>query len=312
MKIIFAGTPDFAVPTLEKLIASEHEIVAVYMQPDRPAGRGRKLTASPVKQLAEQHALAVYQPKTLKDAKAQKQLQKFGADVMIVVAYGLILPQAVIDMFEYGCVNIHPSLLPRWRGAAPIQRTILSGDMKTGVATMLIDAGMDSGPILLLEQVEVKPRETSGQLHDRCAVIGADLLLKTLEGLASGVVVPQPQSEDGLTLAAKVTKAEAKIDWTKSANQLQNEVCGYHPSPISHGVYRGDVIRILEAYALDQSTDRPSGTLLAATKEGVDVATGEGVLRLVRVQLPGGKPLSACEFINREQKHLIAGGQLFG
>ncbi|PHQ81215.1 MAG: methionyl-tRNA formyltransferase [Coxiella sp. (in: Bacteria)] len=301
MKIIFAGTPDFAVPSLECLLKSDHEIIAVYTQPDRPAGRGRKLTASAVKQLALQHDIPVYQPATLRNEDAQAELRALAPEVMAVVAYGLLLPQAVLDIPKLGCVNVHPSLLPRWRGAAPIQRTILAGDKKTAVATMQLDIGMDTGPILLLEEVDVLPLETSSALHDRAAKIGGTLLVKTFDLMAQSAITPTPQSTEGIAHAAKVTKAEAKIDWTKAAIQLQHDVCGYNSWPVAHSTYNEATLRIWEAQQIDMQTSETPGTVIAATKDGIDVATGDGVLRVLRLQLPGGKPLTAAEFMNREQ-----------
>lgn len=310
MKIIFAGTPEFAVPSLKQLINSQHEVVAVYTQPDRPAGRGRQLKASPVKELAEMYSLPVCQPASLKDAAVQQQLRDFNADAMVVVAYGLLLPDPVLAITKHGCINVHPSLLPRWRGAAPLQRCILAGDKKTGVATMQIDSGLDSGPLYLVEETDVLPLETSGQLHDRLAIVGAALLVKTLDLIESDKLKPTPQSEEGLVYAEKLTKAEAALDWHQSARELQQLVCGYNPWPVAHVPYHGDRLRIWEAQAIDQTTTGPAGTVIALSKDGVDIATAKGVLRLLRVQLPGGKPLTAAEFINREQT--LAVGQLLG
>lgn len=300
MKIIFAGTPEFAVPSLQALLGSNHEVVAVYTQPDRPSGRGQKLMPSPVKALALEHKLPVYQPKTLRNTDVQAQLAELEPDVMAVVAYGLLLPQAVLDIPKHGCVNVHPSLLPRWRGAAPIQRTILAGDVDTGVATMQLDLGMDTGPILLLEKTTVEPNETSGQLHDRLAVVGAELLVKTFDLMAQDKIKPQPQAEEGVTHAAKVTKLEAKIDWEISAKQLQHIICGYNPWPVAHTTYFGQVLRIWAAEVIDGQVNEFPGTIVKVGKEGVDVATTKNILRIKRLQLPGGKPLTATEFLNRE------------
>lgn len=313
MNILFAGTPAFAVPSLEALIQSSHRVLAVYTQPDRPAGRGQRLTASPVKTLAMQHGLPLYQPLSLRDEAAQNTLKALAPDVMVVVAYGLLLPQSVLDIPRFGCVNVHPSLLPRWRGAAPIQRTILAGDKQTGVATMQLDVGMDTGPLLLLQKTDVLPLETSGQLHDRLSVIGASLLLKTLEGIEHGTLVATPQSSVGVTHAAKILKSEARLDWHQTALALQHRVCGYHPTPIAYTTYHKQVLRIWEAVCLsEQAIDALPGTVVNASKQGIDVATGCGVLRLLKMQLPGGKPLTAAEFFHKEsrviQRCVLGGG----
>lgn len=305
MKVIFAGTPAFAVPTLEALIDSEHELVAVYTQPDRPSGRGRKLTPSPVKALALTHKLPVYQPVSLKSAETQTQLRALEADVMVVVAYGLLLPKTVLATPRLGCVNIHPSLLPRWRGAAPIQHTILAGDEKTAVTTMLMDAGMDTGPILLQTPVRIQPLENSAQLHDRLAHIGATLLLETLAVLPT--LTPTPQSDQGVTLASKITKADAQLKWSLPAITLQRAVCAYNPWPVAFTDHAHQVLRIWEAEALPSDSLLAPGTVIAASKTGIDIATGEGMLRLHKVQLPGGRQLSAAEYYNKMQSQLVAG-----
>lgn len=309
MKVIFAGTPEFAVPSLAQLLQSRHDVIAVYTQPDRPAGRGRKLTPSPVKQLALQHDLAVFQPPSLRDAAVQEQLQALDADIMVVVAYGLLLPEAVLTATPHGCVNVHPSLLPRWRGAAPLQRTILAGDTHTGVATMKLDAGMDTGPLYFVEETTVKPLETSGELHDRLAVVGAALLVNTLDQIESSALQPTPQRHEGVTHAQKITKAEAALDWQRSALELQHAVCGFNPWPVAHTGYHDQRLRIWQAVVIDASSQQAPGTVIAATKEGIDVVTGDGVLRLLKLQLPGGKPLTAAEFLNREQQFVV--GEVF-
>lgn len=309
MKVIFAGTPEFAVPSLEQLIQSHHQVIAVYTQPDRPAGRGRQLTPPPVKQLALQHNIPVFQPASLRQAQSQQQLLSLQADIMAVVAYGLLLPEPVLTSTIHGCVNVHPSLLPRWRGAAPLQRTILAGDRETAVATMKLDTGMDTGPLYLVEKTAVLPKETSGQLHDRLAVVGAQLLVKTCDLIESENLQPTPQSDVGVTHAAKVTKAEAVIDWSRSAIELEHAVCGYNPWPVAHTGYHQQRLRIWEAEALAMPTTATPGTVLNATKQGIDVATGAGVLRLLKLQLPGGKPLAPAEFLNREQQFVA--GEVF-
>ena len=302
MNILFAGTPVFAVPSLEALIKSQHHVTAVYTQPDRPAGRGQKLTASPVKILAEQYGLPVYQPASLRDPAAQDILKALAPDIMVVVAYGLLLPQAVLDSPRFGCINIHPSLLPRWRGAAPIQRTILAGDQRTGVAIMQLDAGMDTGPILLLQETDVSSAETSGQLHDRLSEMGASLLLEALEGIQKGTLVGVPQSVEGVTHAAKITKAEAQLNWNLSALALQHCVCGYNPVPVSYTTYKNQVLRIWEAECVSESRNAgvSPGFIIEASRNGIKVGTGKGILSLLKVQLPGGKPITAAEFLNKD------------
>ncbi len=300
MKIIFAGTPEFALPSLQALLDSDHQIIAVYTQPDRPSGRGQKLVSSPVKLLAEQHKIPVYQPKSLRDVSVQQQLAALKPDVMAVVAYGLLLPKAVLNIPKHGCVNVHPSILPRWRGAAPLQRTILAGDKETAVATMQLDVGMDTGPILMLEKTAVKPNETSGQLHDRLAIVGGALLVKTFDLMVQGKLDPTPQSTEGVLHAAKVTKKEAKIDWEQPATRIHNLICGYNPWPVAHTLYFRQVLRIWEAEVINEKIDAFPGVIIQATKAGIDVATTKGMLRITRLQLPGGKPLTAAEFLNRE------------
>ncbi|NLG77827.1 MAG: methionyl-tRNA formyltransferase, partial [Xanthomonadaceae bacterium] len=229
--IVFAGTPEFSVPTLKALLDSRHRVAAVYTQPDRPAGRGRQLTASPIKRVALEHGIHVEQPATLKDAAAVARLASFSADLMIVVAYGLLLPQSVLDTPRLGCVNVHASLLPRWRGAAPIQRAILAGDRETGVTIMQMDAGLDTGPMLLQRSTPIAERETSATLHDRLAAIGAEALLDALDSLPQ--IVPQAQPDEGVTYAAKIRKEEARIDWSRSASEIDRMVRAFDPWPVA-------------------------------------------------------------------------------
>ncbi|HEY5810661.1 MAG TPA: methionyl-tRNA formyltransferase [Povalibacter sp.] len=297
LSLIFAGTPEFAVPALEALVASRHRIVAVYTQPDRPAGRGQHLAASAVKQCALRHGLTVEQPVTLRDPAAVERLAQWNADAMIVVAYGLILPAAVLAVPPLGCVNIHGSLLPRWRGAAPIHRALLAGDAQTGVTIMQMDAGLDTGPMLLERATPLTSSDTSASVHDRLAAIGADALMEALDGLIDGSLVARPQPENGATYAAKIRKDEALLDWRKTAHELDRQVRAFNPWPVAETRWNGQQLRIWQAQPLDTEADAAPGSVLADTS-GICVATGEGVLCLTRVQLAGRKAVSAVEFLN--------------
>lgn len=294
--IVFAGTPEFSVPTLKALLDSRHRVAAVYTQPDRPAGRGRQLTASPIKRVALEHGIHVEQPATLKDAAAVARLASFSADLMIVVAYGLLLPQSVLDTPRLGCVNVHASLLPRWRGAAPIQRAILAGDRETGVTIMQMDAGLDTGPMLLQRSTPIAERETSATLHDRLAAIGAEALLDALDSLPQ--IVPQAQPDEGVTYAAKIRKEEARIDWSRSASEIDRMVRAFDPWPVAETRWNGQQLRIWEALPQDTLHTREPGRVVRCTSEGIDVATGAGILTLKRVQLAGRSAMSAAEFLN--------------
>ena len=297
MRIIFAGTPDFSVPVLRALLDSRHEVVAVYAQPDRPAGRGRKLKPGPVKQLAEDSGIPVYQPVSLKDADSQQQLAALRPDLMVVVAYGLLLPQAVLDMPNLGCVNLHASILPRWRGAAPIQRAILAGDSETGVCLMQMEAGLDSGPVLAEVRTPIATDETGGSLHDRLSQLAADLLAEQLDDLAGGHLQPVIQDESQVTYAHKLDKGEASIDWQQDAMAIERRVRAFNPWPVAQAQYEGKSLRIWGARAIDCTGGLP-GAVVAAGKQGIDVACGEGCLRLLEIQLPVGKRLDAAAFLN--------------
>jgi methionyl-tRNA formyltransferase len=300
LNIIFAGTPDFAAVTLAALLKSRHKVIAVYTQPDRPAGRGRKLKASPVKQLALEHNLPVLQPTDLKGANEQQQLADFQPDLMVVAAYGLLLPRAVLDIPRFGCLNIHASLLPRWRGAAPIQRAILAGDTESGITIMQMDEGLDTGDMLLKLTTPISEEDTAQRLHDRLAVLGAEGLLQTLERLPGGLV-PEPQDATLASYAKKLDKQEAAIDWRQPAMQIAHQVNALNPWPVAQTQLDDKVLRIWEAQPLSESPNATPGTVIAESKQGIDIATGMGILRVTRLQLPGGKPLSAADFINSRQ-----------
>lgn len=307
--LIFAGTPEFSVPALQALFASRHRIAAVYTQPDRPAGRGRQLAMSPVKQCALRHGAPVEQPATLRDPIAGERLASWSADLMIVVAYGLLLPAPVLRTPRLGCINIHASLLPRWRGAAPIQRAILAGDTRTGVTIMQMDEGLDTGPMLLERTTELGERETAASLHDRLAMLGADALLEALDSLAAGDLQPRAQPAQGATYASKLRKEEALIDWTRSAVEIDRQVRAFYPWPIAETRWNGQQLRIWETTPIGTRTDAAPGCVLASAAPGIDVATGDGVLRIARLQAPGRKAVSAAEFSNAQRLDRVVLGQ---
>ncbi|MHA6965559.1 methionyl-tRNA formyltransferase [Zobellella denitrificans] len=298
LNIIFAGTPDFAARHLQALLGSEHNVIAVYTQPDRPAGRGKKLTPSPVKVLAEQAVVPVHQPESLRNEQAQAELAALGADIMVVVAYGLILPQAVLDTPRLGCINVHGSLLPRWRGAAPIQRAIWAGDAETGVTIMQMDKGLDTGAMLHKASLPIAPDDTSASLYDKLAAIGPQALLHTLALLATSKAVAEPQDDAQANYADKLSKEEALIDWRQPAAHLERCVRAFNPWPVSYFMLDGHNIKVWQAQALDDASGQPPGTLLRAGKAGIDVATGDGVLRLLSLQPPGKKAMSCQDLLN--------------
>lgn len=298
LRVVFAGTPEFAVPALQALIQSRHTVVAVYTQPDRPAGRGRKLMPSPVKQVALAHSIPVEQPASLKSMEVQHLLEQYQADVMVVAAYGLILPQRVLDIPRYGCLNIHGSLLPRWRGAAPIQRAIEAGDKETGVTIMQMAAGLDTGDMLLKTHCAITSTSTGQSIHDQLAQDGAVALIQVLEQVCTDTLRPEQQNDALATYAHKLTKAEALIDWSQSALEIDRKIRAFDAYPTAYTLYKGEPLRCFNSEVLDLTTQAPAGSVIAESKAGIDIATGQGVVRILRLQMAGGKPLTAADFIN--------------
>ncbi|MCK5001410.1 MAG: methionyl-tRNA formyltransferase [Gammaproteobacteria bacterium] len=312
IRIIYAGTPDFAVAPLEALIAAGYDVVAVYTQPDRPAGRGREPRPSPVKQKAVEHRIPVFQPESLKSEVDQKALRELKPDLMVVTAYGLLLPQAVLDIPRLGCINVHASLLPRWRGAAPIQRAILAGDDKTGITIMQMDKGLDTGDMLAMQKCEIKIDDTGSSLHDRLMAMGAETLLNMLPDFIAGEITPQKQDDALANYASKLSKQEAEIDWSLSATQIHYSVRAFNAWPVAFTHWqkknKQDVLRVWQSEVLSTTSNAVAGTVLNCGKNGIDVATGDGVLRLLQVQLSGKKAMAAADFANAH--HLD--GQMLG
>jgi len=307
MNIVFAGTPDFAVPSLQALLNTPHQVSAVYTQPDRPAGRGRKLTASPVKQLAVSAGIPVYQPENFKSEQAITDLAALQADLLVVIAYGLILPQAVLDLPKLGAINVHGSLLPRWRGAAPIHRAVMAGDTKTGVTIMQMVKKLDAGDMLYKAEIPIQAEDTSSELHDQLAVLGADCLLKVLAQIETGLIQPQPQDEALVTYAHKLEKNEAVLDWALPAVELDRKVRGLNAWPVAQTLFKGEVLRVWRCKVIAADSHLPPGTISCGENE-LDVSTGAGVLRLLEVQLPGGKRIGGRDFLNAHQADNIVLG----
>ncbi|GAB2538519.1 methionyl-tRNA formyltransferase [Rhodanobacter koreensis] len=299
LRLVFAGTPEFSVPCLKACRASGAEVVAVYTQPDRPAGRGRKLTPSPVKQAALAAGLAIEQPESLKSAEAQQRLAAYRPDLLVVVAYGLILPRKVLAIPNLGCWNVHASLLPRWRGAAPIQRAILAGDTESGVDLMQMETGLDTGPVLLQRRTPITDKDTGGTLHDRLSALGADVLAEGLRRtLAGETLAVTPQSDAGVMYAHKLDKAEAKLDFNKPAIELERQVRAFDPWPVAESAIAGESLRIWAAQAIELDHHAAPGSVLAAGRDGIDLACGHGVLRITALQRAGGKRIGALDYLN--------------
>ncbi|WKJ91594.1 methionyl-tRNA formyltransferase [Methylomonas montana] len=307
MNIVFAGTPDFAVPTLQALIDSPHRVSAVYTQPDRPAGRGRKLTASPVKALALSAGIPVYQPENFKNPAALQELAALAPDLLVVVAYGLILPQAVLDIPKQGSINVHGSLLPRWRGAAPIHRAVMAGDAKTGITIMKVVKKLDAGDMLYKVECPISADATSSSLHDQLAIMGAEGLVKVVDQIGQGTLQAEPQDEALVTYAHKLEKQEAILDWQQSAAELDRKVRGLNAWPVAQTLYKGEVLRVWRSEVLAKPADLPPGTI-NCSEQTLDAATGDGVLRLLEVQLPGGKRIAGKDFLNAHPAdHVVLG-----
>ncbi|WP_233172039.1 methionyl-tRNA formyltransferase [Dyella sp. ASV21] len=299
LRVVFAGTPEFSVPCLEACRASGAEVVAVYTQPDRPAGRGRKLTPSPVKQAALEAGIPVEQPESLKSPETRATLAAYAPDLMVVVAYGLILPRKVLATPRLGCWNVHASLLPRWRGAAPIQRAILAGDAESGVDLMQMEAGLDTGPVLLERRTPISPDDTGGSLHDRLSALGAEVLAEGLARVLAGeTLAVRPQPEEGVTYAHKLDKAEARLDFTRPAAELERKVRAFDPWPVAEGEVGSELLRIWAARAVPADAVAVPGSVLGMSREGIDVACGEGALRITALQRAGGKRISAADYLN--------------
>lgn len=315
LRIVFAGTPDFAAHYLEVLLENTaDQIVAVYTQPDRPAGRGKKLQASPVKKHAEQHQIPVYQPVSLKDPDAQKDLQALNPDLMIVVAYGLLLPQAVLDIPTQGCINVHASLLPRWRGAAPIQRAIEAGDKKSGITVMQMDAGLDTGDMLAISECDISAMDTGGSLHDKLLICGESALIDVLNQIRGDRLDPQPQDDRQSTYAPKISKQEAAIHWLETADLIERKIRAFYPFPIAHTEIEQQRVRIHQAFVVAEMSapkELLPGQIIQSTSQGIDVATGQGVVRIKQLQMPGKKAMSVDDVLRGNATVFAAGNHFY-
>lgn len=308
LNIIFAGTPEFAALHLQALIDSEHNVVAVYTQPDKPAGRGKKLQASAVKLLALEHDIPCYQPASLKNSEAQQALAALNSDIMVVVAYGLILPKVVLDTPQFGCINVHGSLLPRWRGAAPIQRSIWAGDKETGVTIMQMDEGLDTGDMLHKATLAIETEDTSASLYTKLADIGPVALLDTLHNLHQ--LTAEKQNSEQANYAEKLSKSEALIDWSVSAVQLERNVRAFNPWPVSHFQHQGATIKVWQAEVSGNTSQAAPGTVVEVSKQAIAVATGDGIILMKHIQLPGKKAMSVADILNGKPDWLAVGDKL--
>ncbi|UYI47073.1 methionyl-tRNA formyltransferase [Vibrio natriegens] len=310
LRIVFAGTPDFAARHLAALLSSEHEVIAVYTQPDRPAGRGKKLTASPVKNIALEHDIPVYQPENFKSDEAKQELADLNADIMVVVAYGLLLPQAVLDTPKLGCINVHGSILPRWRGAAPIQRSIWAGDAETGVTIMQMDIGLDTGDMLKIATLPIEATDTSASMYEKLADLGPQALIDCLADIAADKAVPVKQDDELANYAKKLSKEEARIDWSDDAAHIERCVRAFNPWPMSHFEAAENSIKVWQSRVAEQTSDKPAGTIVQADKTGIYVATGNGVLVLEQLQVPGKKAMPVQDILNSRASWFEVGTQL--
>ncbi|GLR03717.1 methionyl-tRNA formyltransferase [Vibrio hyugaensis] len=310
LRIVFAGTPDFAARHLAALLSSEHEVIAVYTQPDRPAGRGKKLTASPVKTIALEHGIPVYQPENFKSDEAKQELADLNADIMVVVAYGLLLPQVVLDTPKLGCINVHGSILPRWRGAAPIQRSIWAGDAETGVTIMQMDIGLDTGDMLKIATLPIEASDTSASMYEKLADLGPDALIDCLADIATGNAEPVKQDDELANYAKKLSKEEARINWNDDAAHIERCVRAFNPWPMSHFEAAENSIKVWQSRVTEQTSDKPAGTIVQADKTGIYVATGNGTLVLEQLQVPGKKAMSVQDILNSRASWFEVGTQL--
>lgn len=315
LRIIFAGTPEFAAESLKALLTNpandNYQVVAVYTQPDRPAGRGQKLKPSPVKEVAIDAKIPVYQPVNFKDDESKQQLSDLNADLMVVAAYGLILPKAVLDTPTYGCINVHASILPRWRGAAPIHRAILAGDQETGITIMQMDVGLDTGDMLLKSYTDIENTDTSASLHDRLAEMGGTLLNKAISQLIAGELVAEKQNDNEANYAHKLTKEEGEIDWSLDCDDITRKVRGLFPWPSSYTFLDGLNMRLHQAQSLPETNHGvEAGTIVNADKQGIEVAAGKGSVRIQKLQLAGKKAMTAEQILNGNKELFVAGKQL--
>ncbi|MER2498319.1 methionyl-tRNA formyltransferase [Vibrio neptunius] len=310
LKIVFAGTPDFAARHLAALLSSEYEVIAVYTQPDRPAGRGKKLTASPVKHIALEHDIPVYQPENFKSDEAKQELADLNADLMVVVAYGLLLPQAVLDTPKLGCINVHGSILPRWRGAAPIQRSIWAGDLETGVTIMQMDIGLDTGDMLKIATLPIETTDTSASMYEKLAELGPQALVECLADIADGKASPEKQDDELANYAKKLSKEEARINWSDDAEHIERCVRAFNPWPMSHFEAADNSIKVWQSRVDVQTTTEAPGTILQADKTGIYIATGKHILVLEQLQVPGKKAMSVQDILNSRASWFEVGTQL--